>query len=80
MVLDHHDDRALVDGEKSVCVPALALSQNASTKPNSRHRRLPCRFRKCRSTAMTSAGAYGRLASAAVGLIVPLSLSGACAE
>jgi hypothetical protein len=29
---------------------------------------------------MTSAGAYGRLASAAVGLIVPLSLSGACAE
>ena len=27
MVLDHDDDGPLVDGEKSVCVPVLALAE-----------------------------------------------------
>src|SRR5688500_12185779 len=27
MVLDHYDDRPLVDGEKSICVPLLALAE-----------------------------------------------------
>ncbi len=27
MVLDHHDDRPLVDGEESVCVPVLAFAE-----------------------------------------------------
>src|SRR5215510_10608904 len=27
MVLEHYDDRPLVDGEKSICVPLLALAE-----------------------------------------------------
>ncbi len=33
MVLHHHDDRALVDGEICLCVPVPRRSQNASMKP-----------------------------------------------
>jgi hypothetical protein len=76
MVLEHYDDRPLVDGEKSICV-------HFGSRRNVDEQLTPGASRAVSEVPQHGHdfdGRIRRLASAAVGLIVPLSLSGACAE
>ena len=59
MVLDHDDDRALVDGEEGVGVPVSALAERideAELAPE----RFPCRVKKWRSTRHDLCGRIGQ--------------------